>query len=296
MSEQRRSDRIDVAIPIQVIGMELASGQTFCKQTETRVVSRHGAAIVLDAALTIDDEVTILCLPTNQEAKCRVVGVIERPGEARVYGIAFLDAGVNLWGIEFPELKESESGLLRVLLACGNCKSQEVAHLNEIEMQVLETNHRLQRACRKCGAITSWKASKGGNTAAVVEAVANASAELDGPAVQSTVPATVPATPQSGANRRKHGRVRTTVLGCVRYGGREETVTCEDVSRGGVSFRSATVYVKNAVVQIAVPCAKGAANIFVPGRIAHVRQFGNSYLVGVAYEVPPVRRNLADVV
>jgi hypothetical protein len=281
LSGHRRSDRIDMAIPIQVIGMELSTGQTFCKETETRVISRHGASLVLKAALSIDDELTIRCLATNQETKCRVVGLIRKPGGELVYGIAFVEPDTDLWGIEFPALNGTESGLARMLLACGTCQAQEVAHLNEIEMEVFEANRSLQRFCRPCSTITSWKHG-GTDKPGAVQKMEHASAK---PAEQSSQPAT---------NRRKHGRIRTSVLGCVRSAGAEELVTCEDISRGGVSFRTTKLYAKHAQVQVAVPCAKGTANIFVPARVAHVRQSGNSYLVGVAYETASVSRNLAD--
>lgn len=261
--------------------MELSTGQTFCKETETRVVSRHGASIVLKAALLIDDEITIRCLSTNEEARCKVVGLIKRPEGELIYGIAFVEPDVNPWGIEFPALTGAESGLSRMLLVCGNCQAREVAHLNEIEMEVFEANRSLQRFCRSCSTMTSWS---------------HGSADKPGGDSKKEYASAKPAEPSSKpeTNRRKHGRIRTTVLGCVRSGGAEEMVTCEDISRGGVSFRTSKPYTKHGLVHVAVPCAKGAANIFVPARIAHVRQFGSSYLVGVAYETASVSRNLAD--
>jgi hypothetical protein len=282
LNKHRRSDRIDLAMPIQVIGMELSTGQTFCKETETRVVSRHGAAIALSAALSIDDEITVRCLATNEEAKCRVVGLIKHPGTELVYGIAFVEPNVNPWGIEFPELSGPDTGLARALLTCRSCQNHEVVYLNEIEMQVLETNGSLQRYCRRCSTLTSWKYD-GTNQAGVTQMKEHAPQR----------PADSPA--QQIINRRKHGRIRSSALVCVRSGGAEEMVTCEDVSRGGVSFRTLKIYQKHALVHVAVPCSKGTGNIFVPARIAHVRQYGNEYLVGVAYETSPLRRNLVDM-
>ncbi|HWF38294.1 MAG TPA: PilZ domain-containing protein, partial [Candidatus Acidoferrales bacterium] len=251
MSQHRRSDRIDVAMPIQVIGMELSTGQTFCKETETRVISRHGASIVLNAALPIDDEITIRCLATNEEAKCRVVGLIKNPGAELIYGIAFLEPNVNPWGIDFPELRGPDNGLARVLLSCASCQTQEVVYLNEIEMQIFETNRALERFCRRCSRITSWKFDSMNPSATIQPAEQSAPKPADPPAQQTI-------------NRRKHGRIRTSTLGCVRSGVEEEMVTCEDVSRGGVSFRTLKIYQKHGLVHIAVPCSKGAGNIFVP--------------------------------
>ena len=282
MSRYRRSDRIDIVMSIEVIGVELSTGQTFCKGAETRVVSRHGAAIVLNVALSIDDEITVRCLATNEEAKCRVVGLVNQLGTELVYGIAFVEPNVNPWGIEFPGLSGPDTGLARVLLACPSCQNQEVVYLNEIEMQVFETNRTLQRFCRRCSTITSWKHGSMNQADAIPAQEIVAASPADPPA-------------QQAINRRKHGRIRTSALGCVRSDGMEELVTCEDVSRGGASFRTLKIYEKHALVHIAVPCSKGAGNIFIPARIAHVRKYGNEYLVGVAYEASPLRRNLADI-
>jgi hypothetical protein len=60
--------------------------------------------------------------------------------------------------------------------------------------------------------------------------------------------------------------------GCVRQPGSDpDIVQVLDMSRGGIRFESKRVYRKFSWVEIAVPyIGGGAAEVFVPGRIARV--------------------------
>ena len=90
----------------------------------------------------------------------------------------------------------------------------------------------------------------------------------------------------SRENRRKHVRTRVSFKACVRtmtFG--EEVVTCEDASRGGVSFRSRKRYTEKQQVEIAAPYTAGAQNFFVRGEIANVKETNDSmFRYGVAYK------------
>ena len=59
----------------------------------------------------------------------------------------------------------------------------------------------------------------------------------------------------------------------------------ENMSRGGLCFRSTKAYVMGSPIDVAVPFAAGGANIFIPARIAHTMQKpGDNVLrVGVCY-------------
>jgi PilZ domain len=67
----------------------------------------------------------------------------------------------------------------------------------------------------------------------------------------------------------------------------EDVVTCVDMSKGGVSFRTKKEYAKEMRVMIAVPYAPEAKEvpaIFVKGRIANVRALGNGmWRVGLEF-------------
>jgi hypothetical protein len=58
------------------------------------------------------------------------------------------------------------------------------------------------------------------------------------------------------------------VLACIRRRGFEEEIAvCEDLSKGGLSFRSRNQYAEGARVEVAVPFTPGSGAIFVPVRI-----------------------------
>ena len=263
----RRSDRIEIPIPVEAIGADLTRGQTFCQKGETLAVSRHGAAIVLNYALATNQGLTIRCLNTNEEAEARVVGLISGPRKDLVYGVAFVNPASNPWGIEFPTLTGSDDGLARILLACRLCSAQQVAHLNEIEIQVFDANHTIQQFCKACSITTSW--NRPGDKRA-----------LDlGPPKQSSTDGS-----NAGKNRRKHGRVRVNIQACIRQPGfPDETVACDDISRGGISCRASRPYPKGSRIEVAISYSAVGGNIFVPARIVHVQKSGHFFKVGVAY-------------
>ena len=59
----------------------------------------------------------------------------------------------------------------------------------------------------------------------------------------------------------------------------------ENMSRGGLGFRSAKAYVSGSPIEVAVPFAAGGANIFVAARVAHVmhKDTDKIFRIGVAY-------------
>jgi hypothetical protein len=62
-------------------------------------------------------------------------------------------------------------------------------------------------------------------------------------------------------------------------------VTCDDISRGGLAFRSAKRYFLGSRIEVANPYAAGAANIFVPARIVFTQELPKEglYKYGVSY-------------
>src|SRR5208282_6175110 len=68
--------------------------------------------------------------------------------------------------------------------------------------------------------------------------------------------------------RRNRTRVKARVLACIRRRGfQEEVAVCEDLSKGGISFRSRNHYPEGTRLEVAVPYTPGAGAIFVPIRI-----------------------------
>ena len=263
----RRSDRVHLDLAIQVSGTD-NTGRGFVDAGQTLVLSRHGAKIMVGLKLTPDQEVNVRCLQTRKESVARVIGRITERPEGFVYGITFLDPEVNLWNIEFVALEESEDSAGRVVLECRHCKTRQVAHLDEFEVEVLEANQLLSRPCTRCRDTTMWRTS--------------ADTNLPEPAVDAATPRT--------RNDRKYARLNIEVQACVRtprYG--EDQVFTVNFSRGGVRFKSPRGYVLGEVVDVSLPYSSGVANIFTPTRILYAEELtGEGVSVyGAQYVRPP---------
>jgi len=89
---------------------------------------------------------------------------------------------------------------------------------------------------------------------------------------------------------RKKNRVKARVLACIRRRGfQEEVAVCEDLSKGGLSFRSRNQYPEGTRAEVAVPFTPGAGAIFVPIRIVFSQGLPavGLYRHGAAYVKPP---------
>jgi hypothetical protein len=78
-------------------------------------------------------------------------------------------------------------------------------------------------------------------------------------------------TDQPGAprvNRRKHPRVKVNYSACVRHPQRgDDIVLCEDMSKGGLRFKSRKQYYPQSLIEVAAPYEPGQPAIFVPAQI-----------------------------
>jgi hypothetical protein len=87
-------------------------------------------------------------------------------------------------------------------------------------------------------------------------------------------------------NRRKHVRTRVSFKACVRRpGSADDVVACEDMSRGGLRFKSNRKYFEKTLIDVAVPYSPGEQAIFVPAQIAYVQELPEQkmYRCGVTY-------------
>lgn len=108
---------------------------------------------------------------------------------------------------------------------------------------------------------------------------------------------TMPAPEKPGArrsNRRKHPRVRVNYSACIRHQARgDDMVTCEDMSKGGICFKSPRQYHDQALIEVAVPYQQGQTAIFVPAQIVFVEELPEQGLFrcGVRYFQPTRTRD-----
>src|SRR5260370_20546801 len=91
--------------------------------------------------------------------------------------------------------------------------------------------------------------------------------------------------------RRNRTRIKARVLACIRHRGfHEEIAVCEDLSKGGLSFRSRNQYPEGTRVEVAVPFTPGTGPIFVPIRIVFSQTIPTAglYRHGAPYIKPPL--------
>jgi len=269
----RRSERVVIELPIVATGTD-CMGDMFLEQSNTAVVGRHGAKILLKRKLVPHQEINVRCHATGLESDVRIVGQIgSTPEGTYCYGVALLDPDIDLWGIEFPPPGEADGAVGRVLLECVRCHTRQLVYLYEFEAEVLEANHYLSRHCRKCVDTSVWK-----------ETTLQPGEEL--PPEAEAVLEPFPPPPKRTQNDRKHVRLDLKVNVCIRhpmYG--EEVVVTENVSRGGFRFRSKRHYAEGWLIEVALPYSPGGANIFAAARVMYAVELGTSSesVYGVAY-------------
>ncbi len=271
-SGKRRSDRIYVAVPIRVSGTD-ARNISFLEDTQTLVLSQHGACILLNRPLAPEQEIMVYSELSHQDAHSRVVGPMGEDERGTHYGIEFLDPQINIWGIQFPSLEESENAVGRIVLECGHCHYREIVYLTEMEAEVFETNRGLTRTCRRCTMPGIW------NEATVQEPTEVKEDIEERPRTQ---------------NDRRHLRVRLKLTACVRYAQfGEEVVETRDVSRGGFAFLSRKLYNVGSLIEVALPYSRQGLNIFAPARIMHMREIPEEKINQYGVMYVPVHKGWA---
>lgn len=259
----RQSERITLALPIQVTGSNLF-GDVFMCEGWTEVVSRNGARIRLTQTLAPDQEITVHCVETGKEAAARVVGRVSGKSKQNVYGIMLLNPEAHPWGINFPPRGDSAGAVGRIVLECLACHTRELAYLDGFELEVLESNEALSRFCRRCADSTMWKKS--------FEPLPSPQPEVEPPAT-------------NGQERRREARREVRTVACIRsreYG--EELVKVRNVSRSGLCFEGRRAYEEGWKIEVAIPFSSGGGNIFLPARIARVQHVSPDLtLFGVEY-------------
>ncbi len=154
-AERRTSERLDIAIPIRVIGFDAFSGE-FTEEAETRVVNRSGARITLTHRLRAGDAIHIINLKNHSEADFRVVGPTQAGGESPELGVECIDPGRNIWGIDFAVLPEVPKTDAAAVLECRNCLQHASWAVTQMEAEVLAATGQIVRPCNECGKPTYW--------------------------------------------------------------------------------------------------------------------------------------------
>jgi len=326
-STPRRSGRLHQELPILLMGSD-SEGRVFSEESKTVVLSYHGAGIISRNKLVPEQILSLRCLGTGRETEVRVVGAIDVENPVHTYGVAFLDPCLDFWEIEFPPPPSNAEPSRTVDILCSGCSTPAEIENGSFEFDVCMIHGGLVRFCDSCGFATVWRIStqimpprprpKPAPPAPAEAPVPRASHATDPELLTSEsrvallelampkprasragAPLRSEAsplcqvladfTPVEQANRRQHVRAKVNYYACVRsdeFG--TDIVACNDMSRGGLSFRTSNLYPLGVIVDIAVPFSREtpqAPAIFVPARIVSLRPISNSDLLrcGVAF-------------
>jgi hypothetical protein len=271
----RQSDRVSFRMPVEASWME-GDGMVRRMVVQTLLVSRNGGVIRMDERLSTGQEISLrrpLGGDMVKTVRARVVAEIDREPEGFLYALHILEPRADFWDIEFPSPRKAEEALARLLMECSFCQRREVVYLNELELKTFESRKCVARICKICDAPSVW-----------IEALSEFAA---------TDPLTVrPPKPEDERilPRRNRSRIKARVLACIRRRGfQEEVAVCEDLSKGGIAFRSRNQYPEGTRVEIAVPFTPGSGAIFVPIRIVFSQPIPSAGLFrhGAAYLKAP---------
>ena len=258
------------------------------------MLSRHGAGIVSRHKISPDGFLTLRLLGGSKEAEIRLVGPMGTRGDGCVFGVAFRDPELDFWEIDFPPPSAAhEHGQIEgVTLECALCHGREFVQQLDVESDVYALNHSILRHCRGCGLTTNWtqaqgRESRGSRPLPSTSPAVPTSASRDPHsrplpyqeaaskvAIDVLEPESVPRAPAAPAerkNKRRDVRTRVNFTACIRHpAAGEEIVECDNISKGGFSFRSKKQYSKDSVIQVSLPHSPGNVPIFVFAVIRHV--------------------------
>jgi hypothetical protein len=247
----RQSDRVNYRMPVEASWFG-ENGIAVKRTAHTMLVSRNGGVLRLADRLTPGQEVTLRRQQegdTWKSSRARIIAEIDQEPEGYLYAFHILEQKADFWDIDFPVPGKSEDAIARLLMECSFCQRREVVYLTPLELKSFEMRKAVARVCSHCVTPSIW---------------IEAQPELPpAPVTSSLVPIDSHVNP-----RRKRTRVKARVLACIRRRGFEEEVAvCEDLSKGGLAFRSRNQYPEGSRVEVAVPFTPGSSAIFVPIRI-----------------------------
>jgi PilZ domain len=98
---QRRSQRVLVAVPISVV-LARPNQKPISENTNTLVVSAHGALVLLALKLFAGDPVTLINPQTDEQQPARVVYLGPQQSDKQEIGVEFVKPSPLFWRIAFP--------------------------------------------------------------------------------------------------------------------------------------------------------------------------------------------------
>ncbi len=256
-------ERVGLRLRIEARGMD-GCGQPFEHRGTTVEIHREGALVEMPTAagsFAPGQVFTVRRQHSEQEwleARARVLGLVDAQENSRLYNLELMPGGEDFWAIEFPASADPVQAVACMLLECCFCRRREVIYTTERDMLCFNTQKGIARRCASCETPTIWIQSLDEDPAQPSNG--STGSNLIGQPAQSH-------------DRQAAPRFHTRLTACVRpAGGGLELAVCENMSRGGLCFRTRRRYSENDILEVAVPYTKGAANIFVPARVIYVQE------------------------
>ena len=150
---------------------------------------------------------------------------IDQEPDGFLYAIQISEPRADFWDIEFPAPHKADEALARLpvgmRLATG---APEVVYLNEFGLSRSANGNVWRGSAKHCDTPSIW-----------IEAQSEIKTQEKSPHPLTVEERVIP--------RRNRTRVKARVLACIRRRGfQEEVAVCEDLSKGGLSFRSRNEY------------------------------------------------------
>jgi hypothetical protein len=246
-TEQRKTERLLLRIPVRVMGFETTTGE-FSEDTYTVVVNRTGARIALRRRVSVNDTLRIINLENYSEADFRIVAPTGWAGsEINEWGVECLEPGRNIWGIEFTAPLAGEAG---ALIECQDCRKQAFWALTPMEVEVLDTTGLVQRHCSQCGKPTAWMHAD----------VTRRPKEFPPSEVFAARPQSAEAEKEKEKRRNKRLGMKLPILVRGPFG-QEEITKTENLSKGGLAVSLAMDLAVGDIVRVVYPYSPGGESI-----------------------------------
>jgi len=99
--KNRRSQRIELNVPLVVYRVP-GDGPQFCENTQTQVVSAHGALLGLTQSVTPRQRIHLQNLNSGEHLECRVVSVKKTLNGPPRIAVEFTRPAPSFWQLAFP--------------------------------------------------------------------------------------------------------------------------------------------------------------------------------------------------
>jgi hypothetical protein len=98
---ERRSTRLELAVPVLVYGWAAGDDSPFTEITRTLAVNVHGGLVALTAMVRPDQMILLVNNRTETERKCRVVRVHREYGVTGEVGFEFMRPEGGFWQLAY---------------------------------------------------------------------------------------------------------------------------------------------------------------------------------------------------